>query len=227
MFVVLGASGRTGGAAARALVGTGSDVCAHGNTRKPELAGVEKDRYSYVQGPLSSIEASAFDKAVAVLICVGKQNPSRGGKKSLDQQEQLEVTETVRVAEIARAAGVNICVLLSAYGAKEGGARYSATKAKAEAALASVGFARLVVAQPMFILGGGRGPGRCVGSLLKCLGVAIECEQLGIAMAALAREQVHHLQTVPTALEQQHVQVVKHEELVAQWRDVQERRRQL
>ena len=68
-------------------------MCAHGNTRKPELAGVKKDRYSCVQGPLSSIEASAFDKAVAVLICVGKQNPSRGGKKSLDQQEQLEVTE--------------------------------------------------------------------------------------------------------------------------------------
>jgi uncharacterized protein YbjT (DUF2867 family) len=177
--VVLGATGRTGAAAARWLVATGASVIVHGNTRQPVVDGAA----STIMGPLSSLGPEGFAGANALLICVGKQNPNRQGTVGLDEQEQLEVSDTAKVAVLAKSCGVQLCILLSAYGAKKGTARYSNTKALAEKALEQVGFAHLLIAQPGFILGGGRGPGKAMGRCLKGMGIAIECESLGRAMA--------------------------------------------
>ena len=111
--IVVGASGRTGGAAVVELCEKGFQVVAIGNSREPlfDSPNVETTRASLEE--LANERSEIFQGVEAVLLHIGTQK----AKSGVEGQIRLELHETIAVAEAALAAGVRTFSLVTSQGA--------------------------------------------------------------------------------------------------------------
>jgi oxidoreductase len=201
MALICGATGRCGGAVARELLQDGQygpRVVCLGNTRAPVF---EDERADCRQVTLEALAAgsvprgagdgdgdgSIFADVSTIFFCIGTTRKASGK----EGQVKLELDDTVAAAKAAKAAGVSNCAIVSSKGANASSSMlYLATKGKVEDELRAIGFDRLVIARPGWILDGDRGPAQgsckawCLSSM--CCQQTIGCEAVGRAVARAA-----------------------------------------